>query len=103
MKTRPGPRTENSSFFAAPAGAGPSFGPCALTDPTRSLWAISPATRSHLNGGIRVKGPHLKFFADFNIHSKYSRGTHPDMEIPTLAKYAKRKGLALLGTGDFTQ
>jgi PHP family Zn ribbon phosphoesterase len=44
----------------------------------------------------------MKFFADFNIHSKYSRGTHPDMEIPTLAKWAKLKGLGLLGTGDFT-
>lgn len=42
------------------------------------------------------------FFADLNIHSKYSRGTHPDMEIPTLAKWAKWKGVGLLGTGDFT-
>ena len=42
------------------------------------------------------------FFADFNIHSKYSRGTHPDMEVPTLAKWAKLKGVGLLGTGDFT-
>jgi PHP family Zn ribbon phosphoesterase len=45
----------------------------------------------------------MKFYADFNIHSKYSRGAHPDMEIPTLAKWAKIKGLGLLGTGDFTQ
>jgi uncharacterized protein (TIGR00375 family) len=42
------------------------------------------------------------FFADFNVHSKYSRGTHPDMEVPTLAKWAKLKGVGLLGTGDFT-
>jgi uncharacterized protein (TIGR00375 family) len=44
----------------------------------------------------------MKFFADFNLHSKYGRGTHPDMEIPTLAKWAKIKGLGLLGTGDCT-
>ncbi len=44
----------------------------------------------------------MSFFADFNIHSKYSRGTHPDMEIPTIAKWAKYKGLGLVGTGDFT-
>lgn len=44
----------------------------------------------------------MKFFADFHIHSRYSRGTHPDMEIPTLVKWAKLKGLALLGSGDFT-
>lgn len=44
----------------------------------------------------------MRFFADFHIHSKYSRGTHPDMELPTLAKWAKLKGIAVLGTGDFT-
>ncbi len=44
----------------------------------------------------------MTFFADFNVHSKYSRGTHPDMEIPTLARWAKYKGVGLLGTGDFT-
>jgi uncharacterized protein (TIGR00375 family) len=44
----------------------------------------------------------MKFFADFHIHSRYSRGTHPDMEIPTIVRWAKMKGLALLGTGDFT-
>jgi uncharacterized protein (TIGR00375 family) len=44
----------------------------------------------------------MRFFADFNIHSKYARGTHPDMEIPTIAKWAKYKGVGLVGTGDFT-
>lgn len=44
----------------------------------------------------------MPFFADLNIHSKYSRGTHPDMEIPTLAKWARYKGVGLLGSGDFT-
>lgn len=47
-------------------------------------------------------GSDMRFFADFHIHSKYSRGTHPDMEVPTLAKWAKIKGLTVLGTGDFT-
>lgn len=42
------------------------------------------------------------FVADFHIHSKYSRATSKDMEIPTLAKWAKWKGINLLGTGDFT-
>jgi PHP family Zn ribbon phosphoesterase len=44
----------------------------------------------------------VRFFADFHIHSKYAPNTHPDMELPTLAKWAKLKGLTLLGTGDFT-
>lgn len=44
----------------------------------------------------------MKFVADFHIHSKYSRATSKDMEIPQLAKWAKLKGINLLGTGDFT-
>jgi len=44
----------------------------------------------------------MEFVADFHIHSKYSRATSRDMEIPALAKWAKLKGVALLGTGDFT-
>lgn len=42
------------------------------------------------------------FIADFHIHSKYSRATSKEMEIASLAKWAKIKGIALLGTGDFT-
>lgn len=44
----------------------------------------------------------MKFIADFHIHSKYSRATSPDMNIETLSKWAKIKGIALMGTGDFT-
>ncbi|HOW27586.1 MAG TPA: endonuclease Q family protein [Elusimicrobiota bacterium] len=44
----------------------------------------------------------MKYFADFHIHSKYSPNTHPDMELPTLVKWAKIKGISLLGSGDFT-
>lgn len=44
----------------------------------------------------------MKFIADFHIHSRYSRATSPEMEIPILSEYAKRKGISLLGTGDFT-
>lgn len=44
----------------------------------------------------------MKFIADFHIHSRYSRATSPDMNIEILAQWAKRKGITLLGTGDFT-
>ncbi|MFC1667421.1 endonuclease Q family protein [Candidatus Omnitrophota bacterium] len=44
----------------------------------------------------------MKFVADFHIHSKYSRATSPQMQVKTLAEYAKIKGVSLLGTGDFT-
>jgi len=44
----------------------------------------------------------MKFIADLHLHSKYSRATSRDMEVETLALWAKRKGVKLLGTGDFT-
>jgi uncharacterized protein (TIGR00375 family) len=40
--------------------------------------------------------------ADFHIHSKYSRATSKNMDIIELAKYAKVKGIDILGTGDFS-
>jgi uncharacterized protein (TIGR00375 family) len=44
----------------------------------------------------------MRFIADFHIHSKYSRATSKEMEVETLAGWAKKKGIALLGTGDYT-
>lgn len=44
----------------------------------------------------------MPFIADFHIHSKYSRATSKDMDIAHLAKWAKIKGMSMLGTGDFT-
>jgi len=40
--------------------------------------------------------------ADLHIHSRYSRATSKDINIENLVKYAKIKGLGMLGTGDFT-
>lgn len=42
------------------------------------------------------------YIADFHIHSKYSRATSKNMTIEDLSKWAKYKGINLLGTGDFT-
>jgi uncharacterized protein (TIGR00375 family) len=44
----------------------------------------------------------MKFIADFHLHSKYSRATSPQMNLHNLDKWAKIKGLQILGTGDFT-
>jgi uncharacterized protein (TIGR00375 family) len=44
----------------------------------------------------------VQFIADLHIHSKYSRATSREMEVETLAVWAKRKGIKVLGTGDFT-
>ncbi len=42
------------------------------------------------------------FIADLHIHSKYSRATSKDMEVLSMYKWAKMKGVKVLGTGDFT-
>ncbi|RQX16748.1 AAA family ATPase [Micromonospora ureilytica] len=42
------------------------------------------------------------FVADLHIHSKYSRACSRDLTLPNLAWWARRKGIGLLGTGDFT-
>src|SRR4030042_3796909 len=44
----------------------------------------------------------MRFIADFHIHSKFSRATSKEMEVEALAQWAKKKGITLLGTGDFT-
>jgi uncharacterized protein (TIGR00375 family) len=44
----------------------------------------------------------MPFIADLHIHSKYSRATSKDMGVETLSRWAQKKGITLLGTGDFT-
>jgi uncharacterized protein (TIGR00375 family) len=44
----------------------------------------------------------LRVIADLHIHSRYSRATSQRMSISDIARFAKIKGLNLVGTGDFT-
>lgn len=44
----------------------------------------------------------MRFIADFHIHSKYSRATSKNMDLENLDKWAKIKGIKVLGTSDFT-
>jgi len=44
----------------------------------------------------------MSFIADFHLHSKYSRATSKNMDLENLDKWAKIKGIKVLGTGDFT-
>jgi len=43
----------------------------------------------------------MKIISDMHIHSRYSRACSKQLSIANLEKYAKIKGLNLLGTGDF--
>ncbi|BBB93476.1 MAG TPA: UvrD-helicase domain-containing protein [Methylomusa anaerophila] len=42
------------------------------------------------------------FIADFHIHSRYSRATSKDCVPEMLELWARRKGINVIGTGDFT-
>jgi uncharacterized protein (TIGR00375 family) len=42
------------------------------------------------------------FYADLHVHSKYSRATSRDSDLEHLALWARRKGITVVGTGDFT-
>jgi DNA helicase-2/ATP-dependent DNA helicase PcrA len=44
----------------------------------------------------------MRFHADFHIHSKYSRATSKDCDLEHLTFWGRKKGLTVLGTGDFT-
>ncbi|GIX49216.1 MAG: hypothetical protein KatS3mg131_3427 [Candidatus Tectimicrobiota bacterium] len=44
----------------------------------------------------------MRLYADLHVHSKYSRATSRDCDLPQLALWACRKGLHVVGTGDFT-
>ena len=44
----------------------------------------------------------MKIIADFHIHSKYSRAVSRDMTLEILDVWAKKKGINVMGTGDFT-
>jgi len=44
----------------------------------------------------------MRVVADIHIHSRFSRATSQNMTIGEITRYAKIKGLKLVGTGDFT-
>ncbi|MFC1801718.1 endonuclease Q family protein [Nanoarchaeota archaeon] len=44
----------------------------------------------------------MEFMTDLHIHSKHSRATSKSLDLANLEKWAKVKGVDVLGTGDFT-
>lgn len=44
----------------------------------------------------------MPFVADLHIHSHYSRATSKDLDLEHLHAWAQKKGVAVVGTGDFT-
>lgn len=44
----------------------------------------------------------MQVIADLQLHSKYSRAVSPAMVLPEIYAWAKRKGIGLVATGDWT-
>ncbi|MFC1452963.1 UvrD-helicase domain-containing protein [Verrucomicrobiota bacterium] len=44
----------------------------------------------------------MRFYADLHVHSRFSRATSKDCNLPQLSYWAGTKGIALVATGDFT-
>lgn len=42
------------------------------------------------------------FYADLHVHSKFSRATSRDADLEHMAIWGQRKGISVIGTGDFT-
>lgn len=75
---------------------------------------IAPRGENNYNGSTKQAGGipenaagrdekvFLLVLADLHIHSRFSRATSRDCDAPHLDWWARRKGLQLLGTGDFT-
>ena len=81
------------SIAAKPAA--PLLGPLPLL---RGAWATWMREDAACCGRI----PPVRFHADLHIHSKYSRACSKDCDLEHLSWWARRKGVTLVGTGDFT-
>ena len=44
----------------------------------------------------------MTFYADLHVHSKYSRATSRNCDLEHLAIWARKKGIGIVATGDFT-
>ncbi|HLC66918.1 MAG TPA: endonuclease Q family protein, partial [Candidatus Nanoarchaeia archaeon] len=44
----------------------------------------------------------MSLITDLHIHSKYARGCSKDLDLKNLEKFARIKGIDVLGSGDFT-
>ncbi len=57
---------------------------------------------SYIDRARKNEEYNLKFIADLHIHSRFSRATARNLNLPMLDYWAARKGLTVIGTGDFT-
>ena len=60
---------------------------------------VHPIEKGNIIGS---KGGDHVMIADLHIHSRYSRATSREADLEHLDLWARKKGIGLLGTGDFT-
>src|SRR5215472_636188 len=71
-----------------------------MSDPRgRIVWARKAGTKGRIDGRADSHG---MFHADLHIHSRFSRACSRDCDLEHLAWWALRKGITVVGTGDFT-
>ncbi len=63
-------------------------------------WPLTPL--KHMDKNDSHPQSCATFVADLHIHSRFSMATSRQLNIPHLAGWAARKGIHVLGTGDFT-
>ena len=64
--------------------------------------SLRPRPKKRTMGKNVKKGECAVYIADLHIHSKYSRATSKELEPEQLDLWARKKGIGLVGTGDFT-
>jgi uncharacterized protein (TIGR00375 family) len=64
--------------------------------------AIANSASSDVERIKFVKDDGKDIIADLHIHSRFSRATSKNITLPLLVKYARMKGISLLGTGDIS-
>jgi len=62
--------------------------------------AVAIAASSDVERIKIAKDDGTDFIVDLHIHSRFSRATSKNITLPLLVKYARIKGINLLGTGD---
>src|SRR4029453_15131385 len=71
--------------------------------PAGSAASHTPIPRSPELTGARGRfGAMPPFYADLHVHSKFSRACSRDCDLEHLALVGRRKGISVIGTGDFT-
>src|SRR4029453_19324475 len=72
-----------------------------MCQPRQPPWT-EPASCPSAQRRVAGENSHMSFYVDLHLHSRYARATSRNADLVELAWWARRKGITVLGTGDFT-